>query len=140
MSAKTKIKLASVILIVAMLASWVLNFGWWRMIASLWMFPIVQPILFFVGNALSAKLFAESKTARCTVLLSCVTFLLPHLLICDGGDAGNPYIFFGLIEHKQTVFIATAIGIALLILHAAVLFAQYANYFLVRFRTRQTQA
>lgn len=132
MHTKRKINLVSGILIVIMLASWLANFGWVRLAGTFMLIPLLHPMAFFIGNYLSAELFADHPKVRWMTVLSFITFLLPHLLIADVGDVGEAYVFFHWIENSTVAAITSSIGYAALVLHLTALIIQYVLVFLSR--------
>ena len=114
--------------ILIMLASWILNFGWLRFIGTFLLIPLFHPALFFVGNLLYAELPRKKSSCRLTVL-SFATFLLPHLLIADGGDEGELYLFFHLIESNAVADVTSLIAEVALLAHVVILTVQYVAYF-----------
>ena len=58
-----------------------------------------------------------------------VTFLLPHFLILDGGDIGESYIFFHLIESNRISEITSRIGYFFVLIHLASVILQFVLYF-----------
>lgn len=128
MKFKTKINILSLFMILIMFASWIFNFGWIRLALTFILFPLIQSVVFFIANRLSAKNI-HIKPVRLATILSYVTFLLPHLLILDGGDIGESYIFFHLIESNRISEITSRIGYFFMLVHIACVILQFVLYF-----------
>lgn len=124
MTTKTKLNLLSIFLILIMFASWIFNFGWIRLALTFILFPLIQAVIFFNANRLSAKII-HIKPVRLATILSYVTFLLPHFLILDGGDIGESYIFFHLIESNRISEITSRIGYFFILVHIACVIMQF---------------
>ena len=128
MSIKTKLNILSIFMILIMFASWIFNFGWIRLALTFILFPLIQSVVFFIANRLYAKNI-HIKTVRLATIRSYVTFLLPHLLILDGGDIGESYIFFHLIESNRISEITSRIGYFFMLVHIACVILQFVLYF-----------
>ena len=128
MATKTKLNLLSIFLILIMFASWVLNFGWIRLALTFILFPLIQAVVFFIANRLSAKNI-HIKPVRLATIISYATFLLPHILILDCGDIGESYIFFHLIESNKISEITSKIGYLFMLVHIACVVFQFVLYF-----------
>ena len=53
----------------------------------------------------------------------------PHFLILDGGDIGESYIFFHLIESNRISEITSRIGYFFVLIHLASVILQFVLYF-----------
>ena len=126
MSNRRKLNLLSIGMIAVMCLSWIFNIGWIRLILTFLLFPVISAVVFFVGNHLSAKYIQTDKKLKTVTMLSYITFLFPHLLVGDGGDIGEMYMLFGLIQNDTLVGIVTTIGICMFVFHFVILIAQYA--------------
>jgi len=140
MSARTKINLITSVLTAVMLASWFLNFGWLRFVATFLLFPLVQGGLFILLNVFSSKYYRRSKPLWIVTVLSLATFLLPHLLIPDVSDIGPTYFFFGLIQNSAAADIAMGFGSLFLLVHLGLFTAQFVLFLLVRSKTPVAKA
>ena len=90
------ILLLSAVIIAA--ASWILNMGWYRFILTLLLVPFTHGIAFLFTNVLLVRHFDESRKLRILNLLFILSYVLVYVLSPDGGDIGEMYFFFGLIE------------------------------------------
>lgn len=124
MKNKTKLNILSLFMILIMFASWIFNFGWIRLALTFILFPLIQAVIFFIANRLSAKNI-NLKPVRLATILSYATFLLPHLLILDCGDIGESYILFHLIESNKISEITSRIGYFFIPVHIACVIMQF---------------
>ena len=119
MSKFIKINILSAVLTLVMFASWIFNMGWYRVFGSWLLIPIFHPLWLFFTNNIATVFISKNKIIKYPLIAVNITFLLPHLLICDGGDMGEAYIFFHLIENSRIAEISTYFGIIALLLHIA---------------------
>lgn len=132
MYTRLKISLASGVFIILMLASWILNMGWLRVIGTFMLIPVIHSVAFFFGNFLSGKNFKKRKNVTIITVLSFITFIIPHLLIADFADIGESYLFFRLIENSKVAEITTPIGGVFFAVNIAMLICQYTLFFAYR--------
>lgn len=92
--------------VIVMVASWIFNMGWFRIILMWVPLPLVHTIVFWVLNRKLATFASTFKELEKYIVISCVTYLLPYLLFPDGGDVGEGYLFFGLIRNDIVFNIA----------------------------------
>ena len=97
-----------ILCILTALASWVFNFGWYRVILSWIAFPIIHAGAFAVVNGMALPKLIDSSKLRSLTTFSFLTYVLSYLFFPDGGDIGSMYVFFGLF-HDDTV--ATVFGV-----------------------------
>ena len=117
MSKFIKINILSAVLTLVMFASWLFNMGWYRVVGSWLLIPIFHPLWLFFTNNIATVFISKNKIIKYPLIAVNITFLLPHLLIYDGGDMGEAYIFFHLIENNRIAAISTCFGIVALLLH-----------------------
>lgn len=83
-----------------MVASWIINIGWFRVILTFSGFPF-----FHIGIFAFAICFALKKDcSKITMVLAALaqaTFVITYVLFPDGGDFGSAYLFFGLIHNDE---------------------------------------
>lgn len=115
----------SVFCVLIMLISWVFNMGWYRVILTWFMFPVIHSIIFLWVNFKVASEISRSNGLNKPLLVSCITYLLPYLIFPDGGDIGGMYLFFGLIRNDTVANIMSMIAPIILIIHVAVLIWSY---------------
>lgn len=110
----------TLICIPVVVASWLLNFGWYRVLLTIIPLPILHIVAFVVINfAVSHKILLSDKLRR-YVICSYITFLLTYFALPDGGDVGPAYVFFGLIRHDAVL--TPGLWISLVCLAASVIF------------------
>ena len=137
MSTKLKINLLSITLILIMLASWILNMGWLRFALTFFLVPLMLPILFIIGNNIACKYFSTSKWIKIVTLISLITFLPPHLLVADGGDIGELYLFFGLVVSNKISYIAMPTGIVLFFINIGAIICQLIMAIVLKIASRK---
>ncbi len=116
--------LASLLCIVIAGSSWVLNMGWIRFIMTLMLIPFIHAIIFFLINLFTAGYIHKSKKLRNINIFFCLTYLLFYILLPDGGDVGEMYVFFGLIHSNLFSNICNAISSCALLGHIVLLILQ----------------
>lgn len=98
-----------ILCLLVMVASWILNIGWFRLILTWLAFPIIHFVLFAILNGKAMlKLFLSQKLKIYT-LLSYATYIISYLFLPDGGDYGPMYVFFGLLHNDIAAYIASVI-------------------------------
>ncbi len=116
--------LASLLCIVIAGSSWVLNMGWIRFIMTFMLIPFIHAIIFFLINLFTAGYIHKSKKLRNINIFSCLTYLLFYILLPDGGDVGETYVFFGLVHSNLFSNICNAISGCALLGHIVLLILQ----------------
>ena len=98
---KSRIKyiLICVFCVLTATASWILNFGWLRLILTFTAIPLIHTAAFIIINTLALPYADKSKKLTVYGVLSFTTYLSGYLLLPDGGDYGPSYMFFGLIKN-----------------------------------------
>lgn len=112
------ILLLSAVIVAA--ASWLLNFGWLRFFLTLFLVPFTHGIAFLLTNVLLVRHFDDSRNLRIMNLFFILSYMLAYVFLPDGGDIGEMYFFFGLIESNFWSDVAfyvagTALGAHLLL-------------------------
>ena len=102
---KRKDILLTLLCIAIAAASWIFNMGWIRFIMTFLLIPFIHAIVFFLVNLFSSKYIQKSKKSRNIYIMLCITYLLFYLLLPDGGDVGEMYVFFGLIHNNILSYI-----------------------------------
>lgn len=96
--------------------SWMLNFGLIRFLMMFLLIPFVHGIIFLLTNIFISKYADKSKKIKILNLLFGITFLLAYIFMPDGDDTGMMYFFFGQIQDElllgtaQTISIITFLG------------------------------
>ena len=104
--------------------SWLLNMGWLRFVMTYALVPFVHAIIFFLANLFSAKYMQKSKKLKAIFIMFCITYLLSYLLLADGGDIGEMYVFFGLIHNNEISHICDYLSEIAVFVHIALLILQ----------------
>ncbi len=95
-----------IICILIAFASWILNFGWFRLILTFYGISIVFTVLFVMSNSKAASHISESKKLQVYTVITYVTYLCAYLFLPDGGDVGPMYVFFSLIQSNTIAYIS----------------------------------
>lgn len=103
-----------------MAASWIFNIGWYRLILTLFAFPIVHYVLFAIVNGKALLKLFVSKKLKIYTLLSYTTYIISYLSFPDGGDYGPMYVFFGLIDNNDIAKMASVLCVISFISHIIV--------------------
>lgn len=104
-----------------MAASWVLNFGWYRVFLTWIPLPLGHIVAFMLINFKVASKASAHKPLNKLIGMSCLTFLLTYLSFPDGGDVGGAYMFFSLIKNEVVIYISTYVVLIALILNIVIL-------------------
>ena len=112
--------IVTILSVVIMFASWILNFGWFRVFLTWIPIPLAHTVAFVWINLKVASKVSEHKPFKKLIALSCLTFLLTYLAFPDGGDIGGAYVFFGLIRNDVVVYIATYVTLFALIFNIVI--------------------
>lgn len=120
-----KINMLSVVLVLIMILSWILNFGMLRLTLTVVLFPVFHALLFILANWFSAQYIKESKWLKIVTILSFITFLLPHLIVSDFTEKGESYFFFGLIKSESFPSFSNPFGAGILVLNIVIFILQF---------------
>lgn len=107
--------------VLVMLASWIFNIGWYRFALTFMLIPFIHTGVFLTINIISVKRAASFKHLERYIILSSVTYALSYLFLPDGGDYGEMYFFFRLIENTLIANIMMYISLALFAVNIVVL-------------------
>jgi len=107
--------------VLIMSASWIFNLGWYRFVLIFIPIPLIHTIAFLIINIKCANRISDFKCLGKYILISSVTYLLPHLLFPDGGDIGGMYLFFGLIKNDAIAYVMMPIAIIAFVINIIVL-------------------
>lgn len=102
--------LTTVLSMLLVALSWVLNFGWIRFFLTLLLFPLIHGIAFLVSNIVFSKYANRSHKMVKLNLLYIASYLISYIFMPDGGDIGGLYFFFGLIHNDVLSYIAAFIS------------------------------
>lgn len=121
---KRKIMLTTLSCIVIAGISWIFNMGWVRFIMTFLLIPFIHTIVFFLINLFSSKYIQKSTKSQNIQIAFCATYLLFYVLLPDGGDVGEMYVFFGLIHSNTFSSICYKISSILFLSHIVLLILQ----------------
>ena len=106
-----------IICILIMIASWILNIGWYRMFLTFLAVPVVHAVFFAVVSVKAISKFVLSDALKKYTLISHAAYASAYLLLPDGGDYGPMYVFFGLIRNNAVAHIAGIFSLAAFIVN-----------------------
>ena len=112
-----KVILYTVAAIVIAAISWILNMGWIRFFMTFLGIPFIHGIVFFLANMFFAKYTDRSRGMSALNLWFVISYLVVYLLLPDGGDYGEAYFFFGLIQSDALSGVAGLISNAAIVAH-----------------------
>ena len=92
---------SGILCIFIMVASWILNLGWLRVILTWILFPFIHLIFFAIVNANALFKLAYCNRLKWYTILSHVTYVGTYLFLPDFGDIGPARVFFGLIKNNN---------------------------------------
>ncbi len=106
-----------VLCVISALTSWIMNMGWYRFFLTFLLFPIIHAVIFVTVNIVVLPKLCDSAKVKTYTLISYMTYLFSYLLFPDGGDVGEMYLFFGLIQNNAVADITFPISIICFITH-----------------------
>ena len=124
---KTRTIILSISLILLVAALWIFNMGWFRVILTWMLVPVIHAVVFFFINLNSAKYFENSKKLKLLNIFFILTYVMSYLLFPDFGDVGGMYFFFGMVRSDALSNIAFLSSVILFIVHIVLLFMQIAE-------------
>ena len=89
-----------IVCILIAIASWIFNFGWYRLIMTI--FAIIHTIIFVSISSKSMLEIHQSKKLKFYTLISYITYVIPYILLPDADDE-NLYMFFRLIHNNNII-------------------------------------
>ncbi len=119
-SKNIKFIIFSIITITLIVLSWILNFGWIRLLFAI---PILIHLSIFLNSVHSSyKNMVNNRKNWTILILNIVTFYLSYILLPDGGDAPNSQkIIFGLVNNEKIVSIFGEFSIILILINFGLL-------------------
>ncbi len=111
----------SIICVIIMLISWFMNFGWIRVIFTVIPLALVHVMAFVYIIHVAAKYTKQEKKLKLAMIVAQLTFVLSYVLLPDGADSGEAYVFFGLIHSNNVAKICETVAIPLSMLNIALL-------------------
>ena len=107
--------------VVVMFASWIINIGWLRIFLTWIPIPLVHTIAFIIVNFKAIKNIAYSDKLKKYVPWSWGTYLTAYLLFPDGGDDGVVRAFFNLLRDEVLCTAAMCVAIICFISNVVIL-------------------
>jgi len=115
----------TVLCVVIMLASWIVNIGWYRIILTWIPIPLIHTVAFIIINFKAISNISRSDKLKKYIPWSWGTYLTSYLLFPDGGDDGGVRAFFNLIQNDALCTIAMCAAIICFCANVAVLSLEY---------------
>lgn len=109
-------RLASVLCVFIAVASWVFNMGWIRLALTFLLVPLIHAIVFLCIHLKAAKIPSE-RIWNWIRISSCVGYVFSNLMFPDGGDNGELYFMFGLLDCESFFSIALYAAILFFVIH-----------------------
>ena len=113
--------------VLIMLASWLMNMGWMRVLGTWLLLPLHHSALFIAANLVSARHYGDDAEVSELMVWSHITFLLPYILLPDGGDIGPMYFCFGLVRNDTAALIAFIAAVIVFIVHIVIIVDQFSH-------------
>ncbi|MBE7036870.1 MAG: hypothetical protein E7403_06230 [Ruminococcaceae bacterium] len=129
-----KALIISLICIVVTAASWFFNMGWFRVIMTFMLIPIVQPLLFLITNLYASLYTAESPGVKVINLFFIITHLMFWVLLPDFADIGPTYFLFNLVRHDDLSMIALMVACMAGLAHIVLFIIQMVQF--LKFKKR----
>ncbi len=101
---------SSIVLFLLTFSSWILNFGYLRLIMSFILFPIFHYTAALLINIFSAMQRKFSDKLKIYTLIYNISYVLFHFLLPDEVDDGERYFFYGLIKSDAISKFASVIA------------------------------
>lgn len=120
---KGKMIIISVISILIMASSWVINMGWLRLILTFLLIPVIHILAFFLMNLYSSKYFEKSKKLKVLNVFFVMTFLACHLFMADFDDV-SIYAFYRLIRDERLLSITGQVSFTSFFAHIVLFIVQ----------------
>ena len=117
----------TVLCVVIMLASWIVNIGWYRIILTWIPIPLIHTVAFIIVNLKAISNMGRADKLKKYIPWSWGTYLTAYLLFPDGGDDGSVRVFFNLIRNDVLCTIAMCAAIICFCANVAVLSLEYDN-------------
>ncbi len=127
----------SIISVLIVFVSWILNMGWYRFALTFSLVPLMQATVFILTNMFMASYIDKSKSIKLLNLLFCVTYLSIYILLPDTADYGEMYFFFGLIHSDPLAVIAQIVTEIAFLAHIVLFILQI--IFVLKFKKSQKE-
>ncbi|MBQ7097214.1 MAG: hypothetical protein IJN96_03980 [Clostridia bacterium] len=119
---RIKMILLSLLSIVIVAISWLMNFGLVRLFCTLILIPFVHAVIVFAICAVASN-YVIKKKIRVHNFLFQLTYILSNVFFPDADDLDSR-MFFGLIENDFMCNLGIVISVILLIVHIVLLISQ----------------
>lgn len=129
---KKRIVLIPLLSILISAISWITNFGFFRLICTLLLLPVLHVAVVLADSVLLSP-FTENKKMRLYNYLFCTTYVLSNVFLPDSNEL-NRYMFFGLIRNWSMCTIGQDISILFFILHVILIILQVIE--VIRIKTK----
>lgn len=132
----TKYNVLSILFLIIVGLSWVMNFG---LLKFIFLIPMIfHAILFYFSNRSYHR--NTNKSSRTMFLInSCIygTYLLGYILLPDGGETKDSLrVLFGFINNEQFINIATVVSGILLVANLALIIIQIIYTVIVKLQNK----
>ncbi len=114
--------LLSLLSILIVAVSWLMNFGFIRLFCSLMLIPIAHAVIVFAICVVTSN-YTNYKKIRIYNFLFCITYILSNILFPDA-DEISYRMFFGLIENDFMCNLGEVLSIISLITHIVLIVLQ----------------
>ena len=104
-----------------LLASWILNMGWYRFVFTIIPIPLMHTVAYLIINIKAIRRSSSFQGLDKYIILSAVSYMLSYSLFPDDGDIGETYFFFGLIHNDAIADIMMYVACIGLIANVALL-------------------
>lgn len=119
---RIKMLFLSLLSILMVAVSWIMNFGFIRLFCSLMLIPFVHIVIILALCVVTLN-YANHKKIRLYNFLFCITYILSNVLFPDADEISNR-MFFGLIENDFMCNLGEVLSIISLIMHIILIVLQ----------------
>ena len=120
---RMKMILLSLLSILIVAISWLMNFGFIRLFCLLMLIPFAHAIIVFAISVVASNYSAYRKMQMYNYMF-CTTYILSNILFPDS-DELSTRMFFGLIENDFMCNLGTVLSIISLIMHIILIVLQF---------------
>ena len=99
--------------------SWVLNFGFIRLIFSFLTLPIIHAIIFIILNGKILCKYFDSAKLKLYTVLSFITYSLSYVFLPDSEEIQS-MVFFGLLHGEDVYYISGILCVITLTIHITI--------------------
>ncbi len=120
---RTKMILLSLLSILIVAVSWLMNFGFIRLFCLLMLIPFAHAIIVFAISVVASN-YSSHRKIRLYNFMFCATYILSNILLPDS-DELSTRMFFGLIENDFMCNLGEVLSIISLIMHIVLIVLQF---------------